>query len=250
VSVLASAHADLVRWRYQLALRLGRGAGLCIDYDPGRFATPIAADEANYDRIGAVGRFRDGATWDAATRTFRGGTETPAFRVMLAYGRLAEERFAREGNAGDTLQNMVMLPDGVRIPGNRLVRGATAERCAAELLARITGRGVDASHVETGGGPMYVMTARQEDRDRMFAAALDLLASAAPGEVAAWQAARYLLYQAPRTKKGSDAVTRTFLVAVGTVLFGHAPVLDHDIDLRCMVLGQQAATTAPSDPAV
>ncbi|HYQ64759.1 hypothetical protein [Actinophytocola sp.] len=239
-----------MRWRYQLALRLDRGVGLGIEYDPSRFATPILADEENYDRIGPVGRFRDGATWDAATRTFRGGRATPAFRIMLAYGRLAEARFAREGNAGETLQNMVVLPDSTRIPGNRLVRGATAERCAAELLARITRRGVDASHVETGGGPMFVLTAQQEDSDRMFAAALGLLAAAAPGDVAAWQAARYLLYQAPRTKKGSDAVTRTFLVATGAVLFGHAPVLDQDIDLRCMVLGQDAATTAPSDPPV
>jgi hypothetical protein len=250
VDVLACAHADLVRWRYRLALRIDRRVGLGIEYDPSRFATPMLAGEENYDRIGLIGRFRDGARWDAATRTFRGGRETPAFRIMLAYGRLAEEGFAREGNTGETLQNMVVLPGGARVPGNSLVRGAAAERCAAELLARITRRGVDASHVETGGGPMYVVTAQPESRDRMFAAALGLLAAAAPGDVRAWQAARYLLYQAPRTKKGSDAVTRTFLVATGAVLFGHAPVLDQDIDLRCMVLGQEAATAAPSDPPV
>jgi hypothetical protein len=40
-------------------------------------------------------------------------------------------------------------------------------------------------------------------------------------------------------KKGSDAVTRVFLVAVGAVLLGHPPELAQDIDLRCAVLGQR-----------
>jgi hypothetical protein len=73
------------------------------------------------------------------------------------------------------------------------------------------------------------------------------LAGAEPGDVAAWQAARYLLYQAPLTKKGSDAVARVFLVAVGTVLLGAAPILEHDVDLQCIVAGQRAATAMPGD---
>jgi len=246
--VLARAHADLVRWRYRLALRINTRVGVGIAYDADRFATPMRGGEENYDRIGYVGRFRAGATWDPATRTFRGGRETPAFRIMLAYGRHAEERFAREGGAGEILRNTVVLPGGSRLTGNRLVRGAAAARLAEELRARIARRGVDASQVETGGDPMYVVTAPVQARERMFAAALGVLAAAAPGDVAAWQTARYLLYQAPRTKKGSDAVTRTFLVATGTVLFGRPPTLDHDVDLRCLVLGQELATTAPSDP--
>ncbi|MDQ3576911.1 MAG: hypothetical protein M3443_04775 [Actinomycetota bacterium] len=58
--------------------------------------------------------------------------------------------------------------------------------------------------------------------------------------LAAWLRSAYLLYQAPRTKRGSDATNRTFLIAAGICLLGHTPVLRHDIDLRAVVrpLGQ------------
>lgn len=42
---------------------------------------------------------------------------------------------------------------------------------------------------------------------------------------------------------GSDAVNRTFIVAVGGVLLGRdAPALPADIDLQCYVVGQDMAT--------
>ncbi|UGT60543.1 hypothetical protein [Nocardia asteroides] len=81
----------------------------------------------------------------------------------------------------------------------------------------------------------------------MFRQALELLAGAEPGEVSAWQRARFLLCQAPVMKRGTDAVIRTFLV--GALLFEQPPVLAQDADLRCLVLGQDAATRMPADPA-
>ncbi|MCT2581529.1 hypothetical protein [Actinophytocola gossypii] len=248
VGALLETHLGLVRWRHELACRTPRRLGHGIPLDASRFATGMAEGGPNYDRIGYLGRLREGADWDPATRTFRGGRDTPAHRIMLEYGRIACARFAAEEPDSDTLRNMVTLPDGTRVIGNRLLRGAAADGAAARLVARLTRRGADTSRIETGGAPMYVVTADDGARLRLFGAAVDLIACAPPGDVPAWQAARYLLYQAPMTKKGSDAVTRVFLVAVGAVLFGRAPVLEHDVDLRCLVAGQSAATAMPGDP--
>jgi len=95
---------------------------------------------------------------------------------------------------------------------------------------------------------MYAVTAADRDRERMFHVAMTVLAGADDGDVGAWQAARYLLYQAPMIKKGSDAVIRTFLVTTGALLLGQPPILEQDVDLRCIVAGQAAATTMPGDP--
>jgi len=247
-AALREAHADLVRWRHRLALdaphRLGQGLAL----DASRFTKTIVEGGANYDRLGYLGRLRDGASWDPATRTYRGGHDTPAHRLMLAYGQAALDRFAREGNTGDVLHNTVTLPDGKTVTGNSLVRGAAARRVADALIARIAARGRDTTRFEDGGDPLYAVTAPDEARGTMYTAGVDLLAAAEPHDVHSWQTGRYLLYQSPLTKKGSDAVLRTLLVAVGALLFTDPPTLDHDIDLRCAVLGQEAATTAPHDP--
>jgi hypothetical protein len=246
VSSLRAVNTDLIRWRHALALRAPGRIGNGLPLDASRFVTSLRDGGRNYDRVGYIGRLRHGATWDPHTRTFRGGDSTPAHRIMLTYGRLLHRRFALDHNSGDVLLNPVRLPDDRQIVGNRLVRGAAAERVAADLVARIAQRGRNTSQIETGGAPCYVVSADDEARADMFDAALTLLAT--EPTLAAWQAARYLLYQAPQTKKGSDAVTRTFLVAVGAVLFGQPPVLDQDVDLRCVVLGQPAATVLPGDP--
>lgn len=248
VRALRAIHTDLVQWRYELARqapgRLGKGIAL----EPERFRSTLEQHGPNYDRIGYIGRMRVGATWDEGSRTFRGGKDTPAHRIMLVYGAAAIARFARCGIDGDVLQNQVRLPDGRRMAGNSLLRGAAAQRIAEDLVKRIAKRGADTSQIETGGEPIYVVSAEDDARTEMFRMAMELLATAEPGDVAAWQQARYLLYQAPTTKKGSDAVTRTFLVTVGAVLLGQPPTLEHDVDLRCAVLGQDEATTMPSDP--
>jgi hypothetical protein len=236
VAALRAVHADLIRWRHELASRAPGRLGQGLPLDASRFVTSLADGGPNYDRLGYLGRLRHGASWDPSTRTFRGGVETPAHRIMLHYGRAVHERFAREDNAGDVLLNPVVLPDGRVITGNRLVRGAAAARIGEELVARLARRGRDTSQVETGGDPCYAVTADDSARELMFASALDLLVD--KGD---WSAAQYLLFQSPRTKKGSDAVTRVFLVAVGSVLLEHPPVLDQDVDLRCAVLGQRWA---------
>jgi hypothetical protein len=234
VLTLRAVHADLIRWRYELASRAPGRIGQGLPLDASRFVTPLTEGGPNYDRLGYTGRLRHGASWDPATRTFRGGIETPAHRIMLHYGQSVHERFDRESNDGDVLLNPVVLPDGRTITGNRLVRGAAAARIGDALIARLARRGKDTSQVETGGNPCYAVTADDSARELMFTSALELLAD--KGD---WPAAQYLLFQSPQMKKGSDAVTRVFLVAVGAVLLGHPPELAQDIDLRCAVLGQR-----------
>ncbi|MFE6869600.1 hypothetical protein ACFVFS_23985 [Kitasatospora sp. NPDC057692] len=242
VAALAAVHTFVTDWRYQAAARAAGRVGRGIAYDPARFRTPIAGAGTNYDRLGPVGRLRDGSVWHPATRTYRGGTDTPASRAMAHYGLAAQRRFAREAPTADILQNRVTLPDGRTIAGNRLLRGRAARRAAAELTARIAARGLDPARVETGGHPLYTATPDPADATLLRAEALRILAG--PGLTPRlFLTARYLLFQAPVMKKGSDAVTRVFTVAVADLLLGtDAPALPADIDLRCYVLGQQAAT--------
>jgi hypothetical protein len=248
IAAFVRTHENLIQWRAGLARRTTRRLGTGIDHDASRFTMSLRDGGRNYDRLGRVGRLRENPVWDPESRTYRGGRATPAHLIMLEHGRVAIERFAAEDHDGDTLRNPVTLPDGGRIDGNSLVRGAAARRIAADLVARIARRGADTSRIETGGEPLYVVTAADADRERIFQAAMTALADSAPGDVHTWQAVRYLLYQSPMTKKGSDAVTRVFLIVVGSILLGRPPVLDHDVDLRCIVAGQPAATALPSDP--
>lgn len=241
-----SAAAD---WRYQLAKttrerRRGRG----LELTAARFRTPITDTTTNYDRLGYVGRARLGSVWDPATRTYVGGAATPASEILALFGQYATERFAREAPAQDVLRNLVRLDDGTTVPGNALLRGVAAQRAAAELVARIAARGADASQIETGGDPIYTATGLDRDRARLRQAAIDALAdafeAAAEGDTASatrrWVEAAYALYQAPTYKKGSDAVTRVVLVALGTLALSRVPRLPQDIDLRAYVLGQRA----------
>lgn len=248
VGVLRDAYDHLLRWRYELALRAPHRLGSGVPLDAERFRTTLSESGANFDRLGYLGRLRDGATWDPATRTYQGGQDTPAHRIMLHYGRAALDRFqhAAFGYDPNVLFNPVRLPDGTALQGNVLVRGRRADAVAAELVARLAGRGHDTSRVEVGGVAIYAITAHDINRAIMLDAALDLLA-ADRVTVRTWQQVRYLLFQAPIMKKGSDAVIRAFLVATGAVLLGRPPVLAQDVDLRCIVLGQSAATEMPSD---
>lgn len=235
---LGDLHATLTGWRYGLAVRANARNGAGIAFDPERFRTPMTS--RNYDRIGAVGRLREGAVFNPATGTFVGGHSTEAYEAMATYGALAERRFAAEAAREDELQNWIELPDRRRLRGNMIVRGGAAAKLALELRDRIAARGADASEVETGGEPMYTVTPTPEDSTEIFNTALNLLAEpGCPPEQ--FLLARYLLFQAPQHKKGSDAVTRTFTVTVGAMLYGAAaPGLHADEDLRAYVLGQRA----------
>ncbi|MFI9008845.1 hypothetical protein ACIGNX_16625 [Actinosynnema sp. NPDC053489] len=211
----------------------------------GRFAVMLDEAGPNYDRLGVVGRFRRGSRWDESTRTFLGGQDTPASRVMAVYGEAALRRFAVEAPHDDWLYNKVALPvTGGTVPGNMLVRGHSARGVAHRLAVRVTARRGTAE-VETGGEPLYAVTADSKWRQVLFAEAMTMLASATYWDRTAWWNAAYLLYQAPLFKKGSDACNRVFLVAVGAALLGQPPVLPHDLDLRCMVLGQATVTATP-----
>lgn len=252
LALLRQAFADLIQWRYDLALRASGRPGIGAVKDPGRFRRPLRDEWPNCDRLGYTGRFRAGANWDASTRTYRGGRPTPASVIIEAYGQAARDRFAAEaGPHDDTLLTMVAVPGGGLIPGNSLVRGAEAERIAAKLTARVSARGHDTSQFETGLDPIYAVSAYPHDADALHGIAMVRLAGAGDlpraERIPEWQLARYLLYQAPQTKKGSDAVTRVFLVGVGAALFGVAPVLEQDCDLRCLVLRQRDATVMPAD---
>lgn len=208
---------------------------------PERFATPITDADPNYDRLGHVGRRTYKATWDEATRTYTGGIPTPASRILARYGELALLRFELEAPGEDVLFNEVVLPDGAWCVGNRLLRGHAAQAAAQELAARLAARGLPAARVETGGEPIFTATATAADRELMFTAALELLADTEhPQARTNWVRAAYLLYQAPRTKRDSDAVTRVFLAATSVLLTGQVIGLPQDIDLRGYVMGQSA----------
>jgi len=244
VATLAAAQ----HWRYRLAVDTGevrRGAGIPLDHE--RYLTPITDHTANYDRIGYVGRVRDGARWDPATRTYRGGTATPAFHTLMEASRRALARFETDAPHGAVLQNVVELPDGTLVLGNRLLRGHAADDAAKELAGRVLARGGDTTRMETGGTPLYTATAFAADRARLQQAAIVAFAQALTttdpaGALRHWAHGAYCLYQAPQTKKGSDAVARVVLVAVGALTLGRVPRLPHDIDLRGYVDGQAAFT--------
>ncbi|MBE1580462.1 hypothetical protein ACFORH_43145 [Amycolatopsis roodepoortensis] len=239
-------------WRYRLAVdtsEVRRGAGIPLNH--ARYRTPITDSTTNYDRIGYVGRVRDGAHWDPAFRIYRGGAATPAFHTLMEAGRRALARYDAEAPHGAVLQNFVELPDGTLVLGNRLLRGYAADDAAKELTARIAARGdtgrIDTGRIETGGTPIYTATATAADRARLYQAAITAFAAAlittdAAAALRSWVHGAYCLYQAPQTKKGSDAVARVALIAFGTLALGHVPQLPHDIDLRGYVDGQTAFT--------
>lgn len=230
-------------WRYSLAVATGSDARVRPgDLAAGaeRFRTPIT--DTNADRIGTVGRLREGAVWDAATRTYQGGDPTPASDQMDLMGLLADLRFEAEAPHAQELVNFVRLPTtGATVAGNTLVRGDRARAVASDLVDRIRRRGCAPARFESGGDPMYAVTAPAATRDRIRDAAFHTLAlvDVWPNPLAVWARAAYLLYQAPATKRGSDAVARVFLVAVAAALTGRALVLPQDIDLRAYVLPQR-----------
>lgn len=237
-------------WRYSLASNAPGRLGTGIPADAERFRTKIENGQPRIDRIGYSGRLRHGARWDEATLTYVGGETTLAHEIMLRYGQAAHARMDAAG-AGDVLINPVVLPNGRRVDGTQLVRGEQAQRIAAELTDRVAARGLDASRMETGGDPVYLVTADRDTRALMVNHALYLLAEdkALDPEHAlpAVQAARYLLVEAPQMYKGSDASIRVLVVAIGAVLTGRALTLEQDMDLRCLVYGQAAATVMPAD---
>lgn len=234
VAAFIAAFEATEDWRYRAAASSPHSTGRYSPSWADRFRTPITDDNPNLFRIGDHARFRDGTTWDPATRTYQGGTDTPASLTMRRFEALAAARFPQSPRV-DVVCNGVSLPNGRIADGMRLLRGDAAHRAAAELTARISVRGGDTSRITISGHLIYTASAPESERRAIFHRAMALLAldHTAPADaLTAWLQAAYLLYQAPRMKRGADATIRTFLVAAGTLLLSRPPLLPHDIDLR------------------
>lgn len=234
VAAFTAAFDATEDWRYRAATSSPHSTGRYSPRWADRFQSPVTDDNPNLFRVGDHTRFRDGATWDPVTRTYRGGTDTPSSLTMRRFEVLAAARFPQLPSM-DVVCNRVPLPNGRAADGTRLLRGDAARRAAAEMAARISARGGDTSRVTTSGHLIYTISAPESERRAIFRQAMTLLAfehTTPAGALTAWLQAAYLLYQAPRTKRGADATIRTFLVAAGTHLLSSPPVLLHDIDLR------------------
>ncbi|MFJ9841752.1 hypothetical protein ACIRYZ_15025 [Kitasatospora sp. NPDC101155] len=233
-------------WRYRTAVANPHPTGRYGAASAEQFRTPITDDNPNLFRIGEHERLRDGATWDPATRTYLGGAETPASRTMRRIAELIAARFTQSPDV-DVVCNRVTLPDGQAAHGMRLLRGSAAHNAAAVMVARVAARGGDTSRIATDGQLLvYSASSPETDRRAIFRSAMTLLAqdhTTPAAALTAWLQAAYLLYQAPRTKRGSDATTRTFLIAAGTHRLSRPPVLLHDVDLRAYVQPQDQFMT-------
>lgn len=226
-------------WRHRIATASPHTVGRYSAGVAERFRTPVTDDNPNLFPIGEHERLRDGATWDPTTRTYCGGVETPASQTMRQIGALATARFTEPSI--DVVGNRVTLHDGHAVNGMRLIRGHAAHRAAIEMVTRIAARGGDTSRITTDGHLTYGASAPETDRKAIFDYAMVLLArdhGTPAAAVTAWLRAAYLLYQAPRRKRGIDATIRAFLIAAGTYQLQRPPVLLHDIDLRAYVLRQ------------
>ncbi|WP_405135544.1 hypothetical protein [Nocardia sp. NBC_01388] len=229
----------LTRWRYEEArAHTARNLGTGTSWDPLLTITPITGGLPNHDILGDAGWLRAGAQWSEAEQRWNGGTETPASRITQAARAWALPRFTDPGT--DTLQNMVTLPGGAQVKGNLLVRGAAMAQRGRERVAR---RGGDTPKFHADLSNLIAVTGADADREIVFKAAMAHLASQEPGTgepraVTAWAECTYFLYQGPQMKRGSDAVIRIFAALAGAYLFGRAPVIDHDIDLKAYATGQ------------
>lgn len=237
VAAFTAAFEAAEDWRYRIAAATPQPTGRYGVGHAERFRAPVTDDNPNLFRLGEHTRFRDGAMWNPITRTYTGGAETPASRTMRLFEALATARLTQSWGL-NVVSNRVPLPDGRVVYGTRLLRGEAARRAATELVARIATRDGDTSRIITDGDLIYIASGPETDRRTMFRSAMALLSQdhgSTATTLAAWLRATYLLYQAPRRKRGSDATIRTFLVAAGTYLLGYPPVLLHDIDLRAYV---------------
>ncbi|ONH26548.1 hypothetical protein [Pseudofrankia asymbiotica] len=155
---------------------------------------------------------------------------------MREIGAAAAARFGYVSGS-EVVTNLVNLPDGRVVRGTRLMRGNTARHAATEIASRISSRGGDISRIVTDGDLIYIASASETERREIFRAAMTLLAQGHAGTATLdfWLRAAYLLFQAPRKKRGADATIRTFLIAAGACLLEYLPRLIHDIDLLAYV---------------
>lgn len=243
-AAFAELYDQVVRWRYQYALRHEDEASA----SPADFLAPIGdhlfpSDGRSYSSIEWVGVLhstRAGATFDAARGLWTAGTPTPASEILEHAGRLAQQRFDDEAPISDTLQNVARVM-GRRIPGHILMRGAAAQVARASHVRAAAARGVNALWDEQPG-QVALRTGTTADRAALRAAAFEILATldgrADPHAGRLFADAAYCLFQGAANRSGGDACARTFLVPAHARVFGTVPELPQAVNLHAYVLGQ------------
>lgn len=248
IEAVRAAHDKAVDWRYSFAMfdRAGRGQfGGIADHDPERYRTPIDDRHPHSVRLGHVGYLHLDAVWDSERRTHHGGRPTQASDVAARYGTAVAARFMIGDNGAETFRNQLRLPSGLLVASNRLLRFEAAKAHARTLAATNTARsGTD--RFDLGGDPdtlMFAVSGRDADRTVIRESAYTLIAMHDRLTHYAWWQAAYLLCHGPRMAKGSDAVTRVLLAAVGAALCDQTPVIPADLDLWCAVTSQSGVLT-------
>jgi hypothetical protein len=245
--VFAGLQSQLVNWRYQLAVTHGTASsGGNIPPQTGRFRAPITDENPNIDPVGStVGFWHNGYKWDETLGRYTGGEETPASRLVAEVGEWVTARFDDEGNLGDIVQNRVRLPDGHQVNGNSILRGEAAHEQNKIGIERAKASGIDTSKFEVKGDFIYIKTATEADRATIRRALYDYLTqievARQRGEtvtVRQWAEAINLLYQSPQNKKGSDAVSRVYLMTLASRWLQPLPTMPDDIDWRAYAKGQ------------
>jgi hypothetical protein len=230
-----------IDWRYDFAVKLsGHQFGGNIPLNLDLIRRKVSDDAPNNEIIGNVGWLRVGATWVEETNTWEGGLETPSSEITRDFGQLALQRFtnAEKKPGDDVLQNVVTLPDGTSVNGNKLLRGNAIKDMREERIAM---RGPDAKRFYPEDDICIAVSGEPEDREKIFNSVMMTLAEQKPGEGTfdTWANCSYLLYQAPITKRGWDAVIRNFIVVSGIYMLGSSPKIPQDIDFSAFVVGQQ-----------
>lgn len=245
--VFAVLQSQLVNWRYQLAVTQGMASsGDAAPSSAERFRTPITDESPNIDPVGSsVGFWHNGYKWDETLGRYAGGEETPASRLVAEVGDWVTIRFDEEDNAGDIMQNQIRLPDGRLVNGNSILRKEAAHKQNKIGIERARACGVDTSRFDINGDFIYLKTATKADRTTIRQALYGYLAQLETayqqGEtiiVPQWAEVAYLLYQSPQDKKGSDAISRVYLMTLANRWMQPLPIMPDDIDWRAYTKGQ------------
>lgn len=221
---LEAAHATVVGWRYELALR---SSGKHVHgHSVGAERFMLAMNDLTLN-------------WDRLNPTAKDGGDTPGAQTMRTVEAMARQQFDR-CDGGDTIHHVVLL-DGTPWLGTTLVRGQAAHEVAGTVTRRLNARGI--TDVDFGNDPVFSRVPCDASRAAFFQHALTLLSRLDDsGDLPRdhWYEALYLLLLSPKYKRGGDSVCRTFAVAVAEVaLAGDVPPFTHDVDFRAFVLPQR-----------
>ena len=256
--VFKDLYLRLERWRYELAVKHGtESSGAAAPQDAQRFLDLITDDSPNVDPVGSsVGFWHKDYLWDEDQGRYVGDGETPASRLVAEVGEWATARFEQEDNSGSFLQNEVIFPDGIIIngkftaKGTSIARGQSAYKHDREGLKRAQRRG-DApkstqwDKINNDGGIIYLETATENERKDIREALYKYLTvleakhqKGTPVTIREWAEAAYLSYQSPQNKKGSDAVSRVYLMTLARRWLRPIPKMPDAIDWLAYTVGQ------------